>query len=67
MKQLLIAHLNKLIDDLAKKHYVSKEQIRISYEFYQFYYYVDNNLYDTYYRAKKSIKNKKQYIKTISL
>jgi hypothetical protein len=29
--------------------------------------YVDNDLYDTYYRAKKSIKNKKQYIKTISL
>ena len=29
--------------------------------------YVDNELFETYYKAKKSIKNKKQYIKTISL
>lgn len=49
MKQLLIAHLNKLIDDLAKKHFVSKEQIRISYEFYKFYYYVDKGT-ETYKR-----------------
>lgn len=41
MKQILIAALNAKIDELSKKHMVSKEQIRISYEFYKFYYYVD--------------------------
>lgn len=41
MKQLLIAALNAKIDELAKKHMVSKEQIRIAYEFFKFYYYVD--------------------------
>ncbi len=41
MKQLLIAALNKKVDELAKKHFVSKEQIRISYEFYEFFYYVE--------------------------
>lgn len=41
MKQLLIAALNKKVDELAKKHFVGKEQIRIAYEFYEFYYYVD--------------------------
>ena len=41
MKQILIAALNSKIDELSKKHFVGKEQIRITYEFYQFFYYVD--------------------------
>ncbi len=40
MKQILITHLNKLIDEIAKKHFVSKEQVIISYEMYTFYYTV---------------------------
>ena len=41
MIQILINHLNGVVDKLAKKHMVSKEQVRITYEFYQFYYYID--------------------------
>jgi len=40
MKQILITHLNKIIDEIAKKHFVRKEQVVISYEFYKFYYSV---------------------------
>jgi len=50
MKQILIAALNKKIDELAKKHFVSKEQIRIAYEFYEFYYYVDKGNETTKYQ-----------------
>jgi hypothetical protein len=40
MKELLIMQLNKKIADLAKKHCVDKDQIKITYEDYQLYYYV---------------------------
>jgi hypothetical protein len=37
------------------------------YELMDGHIVVDKELYETYYKAKKSIKNKNQYIKTISL
>ena len=41
MKQILILQLNIKIDELAKKHFTDKSNISISYENFQFYYYVD--------------------------
>ncbi len=40
MKQLLIAALNKKVDELAKKHLVDKDKVKITYENYQLYYYI---------------------------
>lgn len=41
MKQLLIMQLNLKIDELAKKHMTDKANISISYENFQFFYYVN--------------------------
>jgi len=41
MKQILIMQLNIKIDELAKKYMTDKANIAISYENYQFYYYVN--------------------------
>jgi hypothetical protein len=41
MKQLLIAALNKKVDELAKKHLVDKDKVKITYENYQLYYYIN--------------------------
>lgn len=41
MKQILIMHLNIKIDELAKKYFTDKANIAISYENFQFYYYVN--------------------------
>ena len=41
MKQILIAALNKKIDELAKKHIVDKDKVKITYENYQCYYYIE--------------------------
>jgi predicted transcriptional regulator len=43
MKQILIAALNKKIDELSKKHIVDKDKVKITYENYQFYYYIERN------------------------
>lgn len=43
MKQLLIAALNKKVDELAKKHLVDKDKVKITYEKYEFYYYIERN------------------------
>jgi predicted transcriptional regulator len=43
MKQILIAALNKKVDELAKKHIVDKDKVKITYENYQFYYYIERN------------------------
>lgn len=40
MKQLLIAALNKKVDELAKKHLVDKDKVKITYENYQLHYYI---------------------------
>lgn len=40
MKQLLIAALNKKVDELSKKHLVDKDKVKITYENYQLYYYI---------------------------
>ena len=41
MKQILIMQLNIKIDELAKKYMTDKANIAISYENFQFYYYVN--------------------------
>ena len=41
MKQILILQLNIKIDELAKKYFTDKVNISISYENFQFFYYVN--------------------------
>ena len=44
MKQLLIAALKQKVEELAEKHYVVKDQVTITYENYQLFYYI--TIYD---------------------
>ena len=41
MKQILIMQLNIKIDELAKNNMTDKANVAISYENFQFYYYVN--------------------------
>jgi hypothetical protein len=45
-KQILIMSLNIKIDELAKKYHTDKSNIAISYENFQFYYYVNLGKHD---------------------
>lgn len=40
-KQILLTHLKLKIDELAKRHLVDKDKIKITYEDYTLYYYIE--------------------------
>ena len=43
-KQILLTHLKQKVDELAKKHMVDKDKVKITYEDYQLFYYVDKGI-----------------------
>lgn len=40
-KQILLTHLKLKVEELARKHQVDKDKIKITYEDFNLYYYVD--------------------------
>jgi hypothetical protein len=40
-KQILLTALKQKIEELAKRHVVDKDKVKITYENYQLYYYID--------------------------
>ena len=40
-KQILLTHLKLKIDELSKRHLVDKDKIKITYEDYQLFYYIE--------------------------
>ncbi len=40
-KQILLTHLKLKVEELARKHQVDKDKIKITYEDFQLFYYVD--------------------------
>ena len=40
-KQILLTHLKLKVEELARKHQVDKSKIKITYEEWQLFYYVD--------------------------
>jgi hypothetical protein len=40
-KQILLTALRQKVEELAKKHLVDKDKVKITYENYQLYYYIE--------------------------
>jgi hypothetical protein len=40
-KQILLTHLKLKVEELAKKHLVDKDKVKITYEDYTLYYYIE--------------------------
>ncbi len=40
-KQILLTHLKLKVEELAKKHLVDKDKVRITYEDFTLYYYIE--------------------------
>jgi hypothetical protein len=40
-KQILLTHLKLKVEELAKKHVVDKDKVKITYEDYQLFYYIE--------------------------
>ena len=40
-KQILLTHLKLKVEELAKKHVVGKDKVKITYEDFTLYYYIE--------------------------
>ena len=40
-KQILLTHLKIKVEELAKKHLVDKDKVKITYEDFTLYYYIE--------------------------